>query len=65
LGTQLLADVEITDASYPDRWKTLDIELPPAVESHDAAGRSTWLTVRAQSKSGDHVLWVQQAEIGR
>jgi outer membrane protein assembly factor BamB len=65
LGTRLIAEVEITDASHPDRWKTLDIELPPAVESHDAAGRSTWLTVRAQSKSGDHVLWVQQAEIGR
>jgi hypothetical protein len=65
LGEQLLADVEITDASHPDRWKTLEFELPTAGQRDAAAANATWLTVRAQSKGGDHVLWIQQAEIVR
>jgi outer membrane protein assembly factor BamB len=62
LGVLLLADVEITDASYPDRWKTLEVELPKAGQPA-AAANATWLTVRAQSKGGDHVLWIQQVEL--
>jgi outer membrane protein assembly factor BamB len=63
LGALLVADMEVTDASHPDRWKTLDIDLQPVGAPGEKLEGSAWLTIRAQSKSGDHVLWIQRAEL--
>ena len=56
-GTQVLAAEEITDAKFPDRWKTIEIDLSPV------AGKTGWLTFRAQSTNGDHVLYVERVEL--
>jgi outer membrane protein assembly factor BamB len=56
-GSQVIAAEEITDAKFPDRWKTIEIDLSPV------AGKSGWLTFRAQSTNGDHVLYVERAEL--
>ena len=55
-GTQVLNTEEITDAN-PDRWKTIEIDLSPV------AGQTGWLTFRAQSTNGDHVLYVERVEL--
>jgi hypothetical protein len=56
-GEQSLKQEEIKDQTHPDRWKTIEIDLSPA------AGNSGWLTLRLQSTSGDHVLWLKGAEV--
>jgi hypothetical protein len=56
-GAQVIATEEITDAKFPDRWKTIEIDLTPV------AGKSGWLSFRAQCTNGDHVLYVERAEL--
>ncbi|HEX5105296.1 MAG TPA: PQQ-binding-like beta-propeller repeat protein, partial [Pirellulaceae bacterium] len=56
-GSQVLRADELTDEKFPDRWKTLEIDLSPV------AGKSAWLQFRAQSTSGDHVLYIERAEL--
>ena len=56
-GTQVLRTDEMTDEKFPDRWKTLEIDLSPV------AGKSAWLQFRAQSTNGDHVLYIERAEL--
>ena len=38
-------------------WKTIEVDLSPAL------GTAGWLTIRAQSVGGDHVLWGKSAEV--
>jgi len=56
-GEQVLATEEITDARFPDRWKTIEIDLSPV------AGKSGWLSFRAQSTGGELVLYVERVEL--
>lgn len=56
-GTQVVSSEELTDAKFPDRWKILEIDLS------SIAGKPGWLSVRAQSTNGDHVLYVEAAEL--
>jgi hypothetical protein len=56
-GDQVVRSEEITDAKFPDRWKTIEVDLTPA------AGQSGWLSLRAQATNGDHVLYIQSAEL--
>ena len=46
----------MTDAKFPDRWKTIEVNLAPV-------GKTGWLSFRAQSTNGDHVLYVERVEL--
>jgi outer membrane protein assembly factor BamB len=56
-GSEIIATEEITDAKYADRWKTIEIDLSAA------RGKTGWLTFRAQSTNGDHVLYIERVEL--
>ncbi|MDX1946361.1 MAG: PQQ-binding-like beta-propeller repeat protein [Pirellulaceae bacterium] len=57
LAGQLLKTETITDGTHKDRWKTLVIDLFPAL------GKEGWLTIQAQSPSGDVPLWIRSVEL--
>jgi hypothetical protein len=56
-GNEVLYADEINDTKFPDRWKTIQIDAA------SAGGKSGWLTIRAQATNGDHVLFVESAEL--
>lgn len=56
-GNDVVYAEEITDAKFPDHWKTIQVDLSKA------KAKSGWLTIRAQAINGDHVLFVESAEL--
>jgi hypothetical protein len=56
-GEQVLKSEEIKDETHPDRWKTIEVDLSPAI------GKSGWLAVKLTCANGDNVLWLKGAEV--